>query len=95
VTTVEAHAFGNLDFMFDSASLLHSDHAFLSDLFHSLRDEVADVDIAVGTWAISAMVVMVSGWEERNSTTRSTPAWEPLRSSIGLQPAAMFLTLSE
>ena len=48
VTIVELHAFGNFDFICDGPFLFHGDHILLSDLFHSLANDVADLDVAVG-----------------------------------------------
>ncbi|KAH3659095.1 hypothetical protein OGATHE_006355 [Ogataea polymorpha] len=49
----------------------------------------------VATWAISAEVVISFLFFCRKSITASTAAWEPLLRSIGLHPAATFLTDSE
>lgn len=47
-TTVEAHALGDLDAVFDGLALLDGDDTFLADLLHGGGDEVADVGVAVG-----------------------------------------------
>ena len=49
----------------------------------------------VATWAISSEVVIARLLASRNLITASTAACEPRRRSIGLQPAATFLTPSE
>lgn len=49
----------------------------------------------VATCAISSDVVISRLFASRNLITASTAACEPRRRSIGLQPAATFLTPSE
>ena len=51
--------------------------------------------LMVATWATSALVVMSLEFFWRYWTTSSTAAWMPRRRSMGLQPAATFLTVSE
>jgi hypothetical protein len=48
VPPVEAHAFGNFDLVLDRLAFLDSDDALFTDLFHCVRDELADMRIAVG-----------------------------------------------
>ena len=56
---------------------------------------VSPFALIVATCAISSLVVMSRLFFCRNSTTASTAAWVPRRRSIGLHPAATFLTVSE
>jgi hypothetical protein len=48
VAPVEAHAFGNFDLILDRLAFLDGDDALFTDLFHGVRDELADMRIAIG-----------------------------------------------
>jgi len=48
ITIVEPRAFGSFDFICHGPFLLHGDHTLLSDLFHSLGNEVSELVVAVG-----------------------------------------------
>ncbi|MBK4748546.1 Uncharacterised protein [Acinetobacter baumannii] len=47
VAAVELHALDHVEFVVQAAAFLDRDHAFLADLVHRLRDQVADVGIRV------------------------------------------------
>ncbi len=47
-TTVESHTLGDLNFVLNSSTLLHSDNTLLADLFHSLSNDLTDMDVSVG-----------------------------------------------
>ena len=48
VTTIELHAFNDIEFVFQPAAFFNSDHTFFTHLVHSFGDDVANGCIAIG-----------------------------------------------
>ena len=94
----EPHVCGNFNFILNDAFLLDDDHALFSDLYHSLCDEVANVDVTVSGDGgdlddFGGGDDFGVGREEFKDMVDG--GWGTSANIHGLQPAATFPTPSE